>query len=269
MSLSAWFISFEIIGAIGTALVIVGLFKEYGWNVFDFLKIWRPRELQFAHVEVETASKQRGSALVVLGISIELIGAVGIFGTSLQIDIEHRREVAQLEQEAANTRLRALRLEKAIAWRVLLVSQAKKLAAGVSAFNGQKVNVFTYMGDLEAWLYADQIGATLGLGHDTHPELPWLAKWDVHFGRIALSPRTASGILVEVTPKATEQDKKAAQALFDALRLVTPHVTGVSVRGDALKGEQVYGDTDPSANICLTVAVHPPPPIELEIEGQP
>jgi hypothetical protein len=122
-------------------------------------------------------------------------------------------------------------------------------------FAGEKVNVLTNFGDLEAWIFADGIEVALGYGHVA----PWTAKWDVHFGRITMSPRTSSALIVETSPKATKRDHDAAKALADALRSITPAVIGPNDRSESMKGETAFGDIDSNAQITLTVGVHPPP----------
>ena len=86
MSSQGWFNCWEIVAATGTVTVIIGLFIEYGFGVFAFLKFWGKREIPEYHVKVETPREQKGSALVVFGIAIELIGAIGIFVQSLRIE---------------------------------------------------------------------------------------------------------------------------------------------------------------------------------------
>jgi hypothetical protein len=87
----------------------------------------------------------------------------------------------------------------------------------------------------------------------------------VPFGRIILTPRLATGLLVETTLHATTQrDRDAANALAQVLRTITD-VFGPNPRGEETKGgEQVLGNADVQAPKILTVGIHPPPPLELE-----
>jgi hypothetical protein len=111
----------------GTVIVLVGLYFEYGsgtlWN-------WS----KTFEVKVETPSERFGGFLVVVGIALELGGTIGVYVFSNKLETAHRREIAQLE--------------KSVAWRQLTGEQEHKIAASLKMFNGQKVNVFTYFGDL-------------------------------------------------------------------------------------------------------------------------
>lgn len=256
MSPQGWFDFWEIVTAAGTAAVITGLFIEYGLGIFSFLKFWGKREIAELHVKIETPWERKGSALVVFGIAIELVGSIGIFVQSLRIETENRRTVAALE-------LKAAQLQKAVAWRLLSLQQQQAIAATVKPFK-ESIDILVYFSDLEAWVFADQIGAAIG---NKAPAL-WIGGWNVHFGLISMSPRLLSGMLIETTSNATDKDRAAANALVKALHQSVTVVRGPQSREDGLKGETISGDVDVNAPIILTVGVHPRPPLELEMPVQ-
>lgn len=111
MSLDGWYVTWEIIAAIGTIAVFVGVFLEYGLGVFGVLRFWG---LHPAHIEVETSIKRFGSMLVVLGLAVELVGGVGVIVTSLRLDTLHRHEIAKLNRDTEQLRADTLEDERAM-----------------------------------------------------------------------------------------------------------------------------------------------------------
>jgi hypothetical protein len=103
MSLESKLTVFEWLTFIGTALVLLGLVKEYGLSgLLEVLSIWKRKDRD-SRIKVETWSERVGAVFVVLGIGVELIGGVGVFKTSLRIESHHRREIENLR--AANLAL--------------------------------------------------------------------------------------------------------------------------------------------------------------------
>jgi hypothetical protein len=216
---------------LATVGVIVGVVLE-GWEHWDEFKNkgWRP------------IVPKIGFAMLVISLAVEII-----------FD-------ARLAQESANTELKAAQIQKALMWRLLTPQQQRQIAAALKPYAGRKINCLVYFSDLEAWIFSDQIEVALGYKNRTD----WTAGWDVHFGQIVLSPRVAAGLLIEISPKASDQDRAAANALATILRTITVHVTGPLPRDEGMKGELASGDMDSQANITMTVGVHPPPPLELQ-----
>jgi hypothetical protein len=225
MSSNEWGIILATIG------VVVGVILE-GWEHWDEYKKkgWKP------------IVPKIGFAILVISLAIEIV-----------FD-------ARLAQESANTELKAAQLQEALAWRSLTPLQQHQIAAALKLYAGQKINCLVYFSDLEAWVFADKIEVALGYKHLA----AWTAGWDVHFGQIVLSPRVTSGLLIETSPKASDQDRAAANALAKILRTITMGVIGPWPRDERMKGETASGDMDSQANITLTVGVHPPPSAELE-----
>jgi len=218
-----------ILAAVG---VVIGVVLE-GWEHWsDFKKKgWKP------------LTPKVGFAILVVSLAVEIV-----------FD-------ARLAQESANTRLEAARIEKDVAWRMLTGKQQRSLAAATKSFAGESVNFLTWMGDLEAWRFADGIEVSLG-----YKKLAdWTAGWDVHFARIIWSPRTATGVIVEIAPTANEHDRSAATALVHWLASQDIEVVGPIERMKELQGEAVEGGLSANAPITVTVGVHPAPksaPIE-------
>lgn len=218
---------FDDWGLIVTAgLVVVGVLLEGAEHIHDWnTKGWRP------------IVPKIGFAILVIGLGGEIL-----FET-------------RLTSEAANTRLEAAQIERDVAWRRLTGNQQRALAIATKPFAGESVNFLTWMGDLEAWTFADQIEVSLG-----YKKLAdWTAGWDVHFGRIMWSPRTASGVIIEVSPTANEHDRNAANALANGLASQNIAVVGPIQRLKELQGETVEGGLSPTAPITVTVGVHPAP----------
>jgi hypothetical protein len=241
MSLQGWFNIFEALSFISAATVISGLVLEYGKDLFKVVKFWEPGP-HIAEIEVETFKKKRGSVLVVVGIFLELIATGGIAVMSDRIETQHRAEIAEIEN--------------AVVWRQLSPDQATKIASSLRKYAGQKVNVFAYNGDLEAWAFANQIELALG-GKDG-------AGWNVYFARIIWSRLTTTGILVETTEKATDRDRRVAKDLLNALNsqglaAVSPAPQFAS--GEDRKDELVEGGPGDAA-IWITVGIHPRPQIK-------
>src|SRR5579862_8247805 len=161
MSAQNWFFGFEILSGIATAVVIVGLFKEYGLDVLKAFKFWGTRETH-AHIEIETASKRQGSALVVLGIVVELIGTVGIVATSLRIETQHRKEVAGLNNQTQKERNDRIKLQYEIA-RILQGRHVVIAAAYWPLFRGEHppVLIQNIEPDMEADELAGEIAGAL------------------------------------------------------------------------------------------------------------
>lgn len=147
MSSEGWFTFWEVLAAIGTTIVIVGLFLEYGPDTFTFLKFWGEREISGFRVKVETPTERKGDVLVVLGIAIELIGGVGIIVQSYRLELQHRKEVATLEAQ--------------LSWRELTPQQEKLIVAATAPFPRQRADVFWYAGNPEAENFGNQIIALL------------------------------------------------------------------------------------------------------------
>jgi hypothetical protein len=215
MSAQAWFLTSEVLSGLGTTLVIVGLFKEYGTDV---LKFWGAKDLR-AQIEIETASKRKGSAMVVLGIAIELAGAIGIFATSLKIETDHRGEIATLENETQKLRTQ-------LAWRTLTKEQRDALATRMKPFKGQRIDAVSYLGDAEAEELADQIvGCLKSAGLDAESfKVMELSKL-MHGARVETAgptpvlmqgpfPNSKSVVRQALTPEA----KRAADVLDAFLR---------------------------------------------------
>lgn len=205
-----------------------------------------------------------GSVILVLGLAFEIAFQTKIaqrdtaFRTSAETRIAMlKQEASNAEKSAANARLEAAKIEKSVAWRRLTPERATKIASSLKQFAGQRVNVFTYLGDLEAWMFASQIELALG-GKDG-------AGWNVHFGRIVFSRLTFSGILIETTPNATEKDRKVAKVLLDTLSPEGAFPLPKQIpEGEDLKGETVEGDVDSKAFVSLTIGTHPAPPFTSE-----
>lgn len=86
----------EVLTFIGTALVLIGLLKEYGLEgLLEVVSVWKERDFA-SRIKVESWSERVGSLFVLLGIAVELLGSVGVFKISLRIETQHRREIARV-----------------------------------------------------------------------------------------------------------------------------------------------------------------------------
>ena len=92
MSAESAFFACEIVAACGTAIVLIGLALEYGKDVFQVWKLFSKKKFHVAQVEFHTPLKGIGSALVVIGIIIELLGGFGVVATSMRLETANRRQ---------------------------------------------------------------------------------------------------------------------------------------------------------------------------------
>jgi len=200
--------------------VVIGVLLEGAEHLHDIrTKGWRP------------IAPKIGFAILVIGLAVETVFE------------------ARIGKSAAETSLKAAKLEDAVAWRHLNPQQRANIVATLRGYGGEKINVFSYFGDLEAEVFADQIAQALG-GKDG-------AGWIMHFATITWSPRTFSGSLVETVPSATDHDRDAAKSLVLALSTGITPVVGPMVKDKTTTGETLRGAVDKEAPLDLVVGTHP------------
>ena len=195
MSLDGWYVTWEIIAAIGTVAVFVGVFLEYGLGIFSVLKFWG---LHPAHIEVETRTERFGSMLVVLGLAVELIGGVGVVVTSFRIETQHQREIAEIRHRIDD--------------RDLSPDQLKTLVTKMAQFNGAGLRMDIEADDWETNHIALQIADSCTK-----------AGWTVGPGyRTIVGPRLTRGISLS----SRADSWSAADALASELRNDRIEITG-------------------------------------------
>jgi len=172
------------------------------------------------------------AALVVLGVVLEglhdftakgrrpmipkIAFAILVLGLCGEIFFE-----ARLTKEAADTRLKAADLERQLAWRTINWAQKAELVSELKRFAGQRIDIFTYVGDPEAdalgWKLYD-VFKSAGLDPSTPSRVTGLSK--LIYGiqvQVGSTQQTLSGALVRclaLTPEA----KKMAEVLVEGLR---------------------------------------------------
>jgi hypothetical protein len=217
------------LGVVVTALlVVIGVVLE-GWEHLHDYRTggWKP------------LTPKIGFGLLVLGLCGELFFE------------------ARVTNDAAKMQLQAARIREAVAWRMLTANQAEQIRKELIEFAGEKINVRTFLGNLESSFFADQIATALGPKHG--------AGWEVHFSQIIMAPpRLASGLTVDIANTASQRDRAAAKSLADVLRSITVHTLG-PISGNDRADMILNGDTRTATPIVLTIGVHPPPPMELQI----
>jgi hypothetical protein len=179
-------------GLIVTAgLVVIGVLLEGAEHLQEFrTKGWRP------------IIPKIGFLILVLGLGGEIV-----FETLLT-------------QVAANTRLKAAKLESMLAWRTLTDYQQAELVSEMRPFKGQRVDVFSYNSDPEAEALSDQFISVFKA-----------AGIDAADGKIASYSKLLYGTRVEIGSPTQEQQgmflsrlgltpvgQKAADTLLRLLR---------------------------------------------------
>jgi hypothetical protein len=249
---SEWATLLVFVGLVGDILVIL---------LFDF----------------SDKEKSRGE-IAIAGIA-SLVIALGVWGeahfgnraTNAAIQIQGllgkeaadaNERAARAEKATANARLEAAKIEKDVKWRHLDDIQVAFIEIPLSRFAGERIDVLTYFGDLEAEMFASRIVKALAGDRG--------ADWKVTGGTIRYSPSIFSGVVVDTLPGAGERDREIAKYLIATLQYVgvAVFVLPPEMSGKGLKGQILAGHLDPKAFITLTVGVHPeplpPPPPKVE-----
>lgn len=173
MSLQSWFDSFEILSAIGAALVIRGLILEYGKGLFGVLKWWERSHL--AEIEVETLRKRRGAVLVVIGIVVEFIGTAGVAVTSDRIETHHQQEVSDLNNQLAveiaerNEKVAALITKVAEAFQPRTIGDDRSLVLSLTETTPPQSVLIQHVSDDEARATAEQLAWLIDFGRRHRP----------------------------------------------------------------------------------------------------
>jgi hypothetical protein len=252
MSAQNWFFISEIVSGLGTVLVIVGLFKEYGSDVLLAFKFWGDKKPHRAHVEIETKSKRQGGALVVLGIAIELVGTIGIFATSLRIETEHRSEIADLNSETARVNERAanaerdadnarLELAKFKAPRTLNFEQQERITDALKPFARTPFS-FCVLPEPEPGNLMQQIASALGAAGWSWK--PWVSNTGLAF-QVPGEPgagviNSLVGLTIEISEKRQSDLTKPALALTSALKAEGIKAQSLFATGDSAMPDSVH-----------------------------
>ena len=158
-----------------------------------------------------------------------------------------RLDIAKANESAERERLARLQLEARLADRHLTPDQRANLVRALQPFAGVRVNLFALSGDSEI----------IGLGNDLLSALAGnnSAGWMVTIGSGQDSAILSSGVLVELSPDASDREKRAAQIFINTL-----NGAGIVVHGPSSPTQgAIMGDTnrDPNANIRIVVAKKP------------
>jgi hypothetical protein len=201
---------------------------------------------------------------------------------------EANARIAESNERAEAERLARVRLEKSLAWRELDDAESKDIAVKLSPFAGEKLDVFAYREEPDAWMISLQIAAAVGGGltaidRSVPPDLVFTrehwwsewkldtkasgivrspgAKWDVKVFRVIEHDRLGTGMEVETSAQANSADIAAANALVSALKAADLEVSGPSTEGSERRRDVdlVSGSGEPVAPIQLTIQFRPPP----------
>lgn len=208
-----------------------------------------------------------------------------------------RQQIAEANSRAASAnekteaeRLARVKLEKAVAWRELSDTQILDIAAKMRPFAGEKLDVFAYRDEPDAWMLASRIMSAVGGswtlpvsekgdGHLVMRRKHWWSEWEFDpkaSGGWTLSPgagwkvkafwvvehdRMGSGIDIETSKSANDRDLAAAKALVLALKAENLEVDGpYSTESERHRDvELLNGTGNPTAPIELTILFRPPP----------
>lgn len=193
MSSQDWFDFWEGVTILSGSVVLRGLWLEYDWSISTFLKWLRERrKLREYHVKVESPRERKGGALVVLGITFELVSTGGVVVQSHRIETQHREQIAQLET--------------ALAWRSLNVACANAVIPDLSQFAKQEASVQSEAEDIESVFFSFDIQALLNAARWNVPQP--LATYD--------NPSVSVGVLV--TFGTDNKSSSAGLALYQKLK---------------------------------------------------
>lgn len=203
---------------------------------------------------------------------------------------EANAQVAVANEKAEAERLARVKLGKAVSWRDITQEQSRSIAAALRPFAGEKLDVFAYRDEPDAWLLAVEISVAVSAGltpldpaasptrtlvfrrehwwggWKLDPKASGLivssgAGWDVKVFRVVEYDRGGAGMEVETSADANSTDLAAAKALVSALKAANLEVDGPfpaesEHRRDA---QLISGSGKPIAPIELTVMFRPPP----------
>jgi hypothetical protein len=134
-------------------------------------------------------------------------------GFQLQIALANERAsnaekiTAQLRKDAETEHLARVKLEQQLSWRIVTPQQAKKIAARLLPFAGQKFSAITYSSDAECLNFANELSpAILPGGWILDPD----RKWEMLINLVV-------GIKLQIPDNAEPRTKEAAATLMDAL----------------------------------------------------
>jgi hypothetical protein len=179
-------------GLIVTAgLVVIGVLLEGAEHLQELrTKGWRP------------ITPKIGFLILVLGLGGEIV-----FETLLT-------------QDAANTRLEAAKLESILAWRTLTEKQRTELISTMRPFKGQRIDIFSYVGDAEGLAFADQFLAIFKRAGCDAGESVITSYSRLLIGtrvEIGSSTQELSGVFV-IRIALTPEGRKAAETLLATLK---------------------------------------------------
>jgi hypothetical protein len=181
------------LAALSTFIVVYGLYLE---NTHSRSGVERPLRVKW------------GEMLVLAGVMGEFAFGLMAFAFSSRIDTRQRAEIAGLENQ--------------LAWRSLTEEQRQRLFTAVSPFIGERVDIFVYVGDVEAdalgWQLYSVLKTKAGLQASTPTRITALSK--ILFGiqvEVGSTNEILGGAIVRriaLKPR----DRKLADVLASQLR---------------------------------------------------
>jgi hypothetical protein len=168
---------------------------------------------------------------------------------------EAEAHIAAADEKAEAERLARVKLEKSLSWRTLTEEQLHSISVALSAFKGEKIDIFAYRDEPDAMVLSMHLGLALGGSFisrtpGTLPPLTfrrnWLLGWELdpeanrgkfefvpaagwivhHFTVLEFSRIDGTGIEVETTENADKGDVEAATTLVTALKAANLEASG-------------------------------------------
>jgi len=189
---------FERLAHIGAAAVVVGVIVEYKTALGEFLQTWN----------VCILIPAIGGILIALGVGLETL--MGMLASSSEHKLRgiNAREIADLNSQAEQDRLKRVEIEERIADRVIKPEQIDRIVEGVKSFLDQSFVVTAPFATREVLRFIQSLG-----------EILFRAGWKQ--GGIAAYTEAAPdffvGVRVSIVVSASDSTRMAATSLLRAL----------------------------------------------------